>query len=204
MDYEAGRWSLTSNALQDGRGWQIETKVSGPISTDDLEDLLVVLQSALGYEPCQKCEIAHRPDRHIDLYNKWLRSLANYDNLLKRNKVDISQAQFDIARKILTELLFLIDNIEAVIKSSDGLSLEEQKILRSSLDSVMQKNDLVPIFPQMAPTNTYNPEWHQAIEMLKDDVLETVIVPVIQGYMWKDKVLRVAQVRILTPNKTEG
>jgi molecular chaperone GrpE (heat shock protein) len=34
-------------------------------------------------------------------------------------------------------------------------------------------------------------------------VVATTVVPLMQGYLWKDKLLRVAQVRIVTPKAAE-
>lgn len=227
--YQNGKWTISR--LDDGR-WQLEELIktedqlgalvlSTNLSNEDLLALLQAAEAALGKEPCSKCQTAHAPGGpHHAVFEKWVRSLADYDNLLKRNKVDMSQAQFEASKKILVELLPMMDNIRAVFtslqqhaKQCDGvcdcvdcvpcqakaLSADEARIIESSLENMLQKNEVVELFPEMKPLPDYDPEYHQAIEIVEGDV--SMVIPLMQGYLWRGKLLRTAQVRIVQPRK---
>lgn len=213
--HQNGKWAITQ--LPEG-GWQLEEQIrhedqlgasilSSNLTAEDLLALTIACQSALGYENCSKCEVFHPANKHVTAYERWIRSLADYDNLLKRNKTDLHQAQFDASKKIITELLMLIDNIDAILnavatrESGDHITAEEQQILRNSAEAVLTKNEVSPMFPGMKPLVEYDPEKHQAIEMVEGDVETTQVVPLFQGYDWRNRVLRTAQVRIVQPKK---
>jgi len=231
--YQNGKWTISR--LLNGR-WQLEELIktedqlgalilSTNLSNEDLLTLQQAAESALGREPCAKCQTTHPLDGpHHPVFEKWVRSLADYDNLLKRNSRDLSQAQYEASKKILVELLPMMDNIRTVFtalqhggvqrtKQCDGicdcvdctlcqgkdLSPEEARIIESSLDNMLQKNEVVALFPGMKPLPDYNPEYHQAIEIMEDDVPSSRVVPLMQGYLWRGKLLRTAQVKIVQP-----
>ena len=229
--FQNGKWTISR--LADGR-WQLEELIktedqlgalvlSTNLSNEDLLGLQQAIEAALGKEPCAKCLVPHIPNGpHHTIFDKWVRSLADYDNLLRRNKVDMAQAQYESSKKILSELLPLMDNIRAVFsalqqrgKQCDGicdcvdcapchaqaLSSDETRIIESSLEGMLQKNEVTELFPEMKPLSEYNPEHHQAIEIVEGDVVTTTVVPLMQGYLWRGKLLRTAQVRIVQPRK---
>jgi molecular chaperone GrpE len=207
--YQNGKWTIS--LLADGR-WQLEELIktedqlgalvlSTNLSDEDLQVLQQTIDSALDKESCTKCQSSHAPDEpHHPAFEKWVRSLADYDNLLKRNKIDMAQAQFEASRKILNELLPMMDNIRAVVVAAkNALPEQEIGIVESSLEAMLQKNEVTALFPEMRPLEDYNPEFHQAIEIVEDDVPTTMVVPLMQGYLWRGKLLRTAQVRIVQP-----
>jgi len=231
--HQNGKWTISR--LADGR-WQLEELIktedqlgalvlSTNLANDDLQALQQSIESALDKELCAKCQTNHLSGGpHHPVFEKWVRSLADYDNLLKRNKVDMAQAQYEASKKILVELLPMMDNIRAVFtglqrraKQCDGicdcvdcvpcqtkaLSLEEARIIESSLDTMLQKNEVVALFPDMKPLPGYDPEYHQAIEITEDDVTATMVVPLMQGYLWRGKLLRTAQVKIVQPRNVK-
>jgi molecular chaperone GrpE len=207
--YQNGKWTVS--LLADGR-WQLEELIktedqlgalvlSTNLSDGDLQALQQTIDSALGKEVCTKCQSTHALDEpHHPAFEKWVRSLADYDNLLKRNKIDMAQAQFEASRKILNELLPMMDNIRAVVVAAkNALPEQEIRIVESSLEAMLQKNEVTAMFPEMQPLAEYDPEFHQAIEIMEEDVPTTMVVPLMQGYLWRGKLLRTAQVRIVQP-----
>jgi len=212
--HQNGRWTITQ--LPSGQ-WQLEELfqvedqmgvqvLSSNLANDDLLQLKLTIDAVLGNEECLKCGTKHPiNENHHPLLDKWLRSLADYDNLLKRNKQDLLLTQLDVTRKILSEVLLLVDNIRTVVDratlTNDHyiLSQEELQIIRSAAAEMLRKNEITEIFPNMTPLVEYDADKHQAIEMTEGDVTTTTVIPLLQGYMWRDKVLRVAQVKILTP-----
>jgi molecular chaperone GrpE (heat shock protein) len=215
--HQNGKWTFTR--LPDGK-WQLEEQfqhedqlgasiLSSNLGPEDLLALRNAADAALGNAPCAKCDFWHPSDGpHHPLFDRWMRSLADHDNLIRRNKLDMQQSQYDISKKLLTDFLLTVDNIRAVIAGSQfrnpyedfvDLSKDEVGLIQSSIDDLLQKTEVVPLFPGMRPVAEYNPEHHQAVEMSEDAVEATTVVPLMQGYLWKDKLLRVAQVRIVTP-----
>jgi len=223
--HQHGKWTLTR--LPADR-WQLEEQfqhedqlgasiLSSNLSAEDLLALRTAADGALGNLDCSRCQTAHPAEsQHHPLFDKWMRALADHENSLRRNKLDMQQAQYDISRKLLTELLLTVDSVKAVIAGSQfrntyadyiDLSKEEVKLMLSSIEDLLQKTEVTELFPGMLSTTEYNPEYHQAVEMSEGDVSSTTVVPLLQGYLWKDKLLRVAQVKILqprTPEKTDA
>jgi len=219
--HQNGKWTITR--LPDGK-WQLEEQfqyedqlgasiLSSNLSSEDLLALRNAADSALGNVACAKCNIPHPPENgHHPLFDKWMRSLADYENLIRRNKLDLQQTQYDTSRKLLTEILLLVDAVKAVIAGSQfrkpnedfiDLSRDEVRLIQASIEDLLQKTEITPLFPEMRSVTEYNPEHHQAVEMSEGDVVATTVVPLMQGYLWKDKLLRVAQVRIVTPKAAE-
>lgn len=125
---------------------------------------------------------------------KYLRALADYQNLEKRKHEEISQVRRYAGEHILTGLFPIIDTIEKAQKhlNDPGLLLV-LKELNAFLDSQSVKK-LDPL------GKAFNPHEMECIEVVEGDnnIVTDVVRP---GYMIHDKIVQVAKVKVGKQNK---
>lgn len=132
--------------------------------------------------------------------NRYLRLRADYDNTLRRNKLDREAAQKFRAQSLLTELLPVLDNLERALQvevtSEEAQSLYKgvEMVQRQFLDAVA-KEGLEVI---AAEGEVFDPNFHQAVMQEQDADKESGIVlrELQKGYKLKDRVLRPAMVSV--------
>lgn len=133
-------------------------------------------------------------------YQRYLRTQADFDNFRRRSRQEKEEFAKYAAAKLIEELLPVIDNFDRALAVSkdnrdfDGLYKGVDMIYRQ-MDQVLVQEGLQPIESVGKP---FNPEYHQAVmQVQSDEYEEGIVVEELQkGYMIKDKVLRVAMVKV--------
>jgi molecular chaperone GrpE len=125
-----------------------------------------------------------------------LRERAELDNQRKRLARDVDQARRFANEKLLSQLLPVLDSLDAgLIAASaetgplkDGLELTLRQLLKVGMD-----NGMVQVDPQ---GQAFDPEWHQAISQIASPgTAPGTVVQVFQkGYALNDRLLRPALV----------
>ena len=125
-----------------------------------------------------------------------LRERAELDNQRKRLARDVDQARRFANEKLLSQLLPVLDSLEAGLLAAtaetgplkDGLELTLRQLLKVGAD-----NGMVQLDPVGVP---FDPEWHQAISQVPaPDAAPGAVVQVFQkGYSLNDRLLRPALV----------
>ena len=125
-----------------------------------------------------------------------LRERAELDNQRKRLARDVDQARRFANEKLLSQLLPVLDSLEAGLLAAsaetgplkDGLELTLRQLLKVGADNGMTQLD-----PAGA---AFDPEWHQAISQVPaPDAAPGTVVQVFQkGYSLNDRLLRPALV----------
>ena len=131
-----------------------------------------------------------------DLREEALRERAELDNQRKRLARDLDQARRFANEKLLSQLLPVLDSLEAGLQAAsaesgplkDGLELTLRQLLKVGAD-----NGMVQLDPIGA---AFTPEWHQAISQVPaPDAEPGSVVQVFQkGYSLNDRLLRPALV----------
>lgn len=129
---------------------------------------------------------------------KFLRTLAEYDNYRKRSIKEKEQAYGDSKAAVLTELLPVLDNFERAASNKEA-SLEDYQ---KGIDMIVnQFNDIlkkagVEAFGEKG--DEFDPNIHSAVMHIDDEnEKENVIVDVFsKGYKLGDRVLRAAVVKV--------
>ena len=129
---------------------------------------------------------------------KFLRTLAEYDNYRKRSIKEREQAYGDSKAAVLTELLPVLDNFERAASNKEA-SLEDYQ---KGIDMIFnQFNDIrkkagVEAFGEKG--DEFDPNIHSAVMHIDDEnEKENVIVDVFsKGYKLGDRVLRAAVVKV--------
>lgn len=135
-------------------------------------------------------------------WNNYLRSVAELDNLRKRNTREIENARKFGIERFVAAILPVRDSIEAGLKvaiKADPATLDisallegEQATLRL-LDQALESAGIEEIDPEGEP---FDPERHEAMSMLPSPTAEpgSVIAVVQKGYVLHERVVRPARV----------
>ncbi len=130
--------------------------------------------------------------------DKYLRTVAEFDNYKKRRGKEIIDIIDRANEQFCLEILPVIDDFERSLNSDtkrksykslkQGIDLIYQKLI-----SVLKKQGVEPI---ESIDQKFNPELHEAIMQIDDKEKQSNIVinEVLKGYLLKDKVLRYSQV----------
>ena len=132
--------------------------------------------------------------------NRYLRLRADYDNTLRRQKLDREAAEKYRAQSLLIELLPVLDNLERALQvevtSEDAVSLRKgvEMVQRQFIDAAAKEGlEVIP-----AEGEVFDPNFHQAVMQEQDAEKESGIVlrELQKGYKLKDRVLRPAMVSV--------
>lgn len=125
---------------------------------------------------------------------KYMRALADYQNLEKRTTERVSEVRQYAAEVILARLLPIIDTFGKVNEhlKDEGLTLAYKELLSVLTEQGVERIDV--------QGKEFDPTEMDCIEVVdgKDD---TVVEEVLAGYRFRGKVLRVARVKV---GKSQG
>jgi molecular chaperone GrpE len=130
-------------------------------------------------------------------WNKYLRIVAEMDNLRKRHARDLENARRYGVEGLATELLTVADSLEMAletgVKAPAESLLEGGKATLKQLQSAMEKFGITVLSPEGEP---FDPEVHEALTMQESDTAEpdTVLTVVQRGYQLNGRLLRPARV----------
>lgn len=124
-----------------------------------------------------------------DWKNKYLRALADYQNLEKRKSEEIGEVRKFAGEIILTKLLPIVDTFERAQQHLDdpGLSLALKELDVFLADLGVKKLE--------TRGKAFNPHEMECIEVMSGDD-NIVIEETLPGYTLHGKVIRVAQVKV--------
>ena len=141
--------------------------------------------------------------QELNLMNEKVLRLSAETQNFKRRKEEETAVMLKYANEdIVRELLPIVDNFERAIKLDDNdLSDEVSKFLSGfkmmygNIVSILNANEVKEID---ADGVTFDPTYHQAVLTEKDATKPSgVVLEVLQkGYMYKDKVIRPAMVKV--------
>ncbi len=127
-----------------------------------------------------------------------LRARAELDNFQKRTEKQLVQAQLYSTEKLSSELLIIMDSLEAAekIAKSPNLKIEDliegNTLLLKTAKEVFGKLNIEEINPL---NDKFDPDFHQAMATKDADLEENTVLEVMQkGYKLNSKLLRPALV----------
>ncbi len=121
--------------------------------------------------------------------SKYLRALADYQNLDRRSREETNEVRKFAAEVILGRLLPVVDTIR---KAKDHLKDPGLDLAYKELVAVLEEQGAEPM---IVVNKAFNPHEMECIEVVegKDNM---VIEEVLPGYLFRGKILRVAQVKV--------
>ena len=130
--------------------------------------------------------------------DKYLRTLAEYDNFRKRTQTERANIYGNAVSDTLSGLLPIIDNLQIAQKYSGGDAEKIAEGVNMILSKLPETLDRLGVKAFGEVGEKFDPNLHNAV-MHEDDETkgENEIVDVLQcGYMYGEKVLRYAMVKV--------
>lgn len=124
-----------------------------------------------------------------DWKDKYIRAVADYQNLEKRSRDQVQEARLYASEIVMGRLLPVVDTfakVQAHIKDV-GFDLAYKQLLAVLEEQGVEKMTVVG-----KPFNPHEMECIEVVEGQSDIVIEETLA----GYMFRNKVLRVAQVKV--------
>ena len=136
-----------------------------------------------------------------DLKDKWLRSVAEFENYRKRTLKERAELILNGGEKVITAILPIIDDRERAIEN--GAKTDDPEVLREGMSLIHQKFMKTLEAQGVSKIETENADFdtdvHEAVAMVPgmgDDKKGKVIDCLQQGYKLNDKVIRHAKVAV--------
>lgn len=170
-----------------------EAKVNGDRTPEPATESMPSLEQLL-----KKAELD--AEEHHDA---WLRAKADAENIRKRAQIDIASAHKYAVENFSTELLAVMDSLEAAL-AVENATVENFKsgmeLTLKQLTTVFEKFNIKVINPEGAK---FDPHLHQAMCTVNSDLAPNTVVQVMQkGYVLNDRVIRPALVSVSKAGET--
>lgn len=141
--------------------------------------------------------------------DKYLRLLAESDNLRKRMQKEKQEAISFAVENLLAEILSPIDNFENALKMTEKLSQEMRTWAQGFLMILGQFKEVLGthgVTSFHSEGELFDPHLHYAIEteIVSDKPVGTILQEFIKGYRNKDRVIRPAQVKVAAAPESEN
>ena len=136
-----------------------------------------------------------------DLKDKWLRSVAEFENYRKRTLKERAELILNGGEKFITSILPVLDDMERAIEN--GSKTDDPEVLREGMTLIYQKFMKTLETQGVSKIDTVDADFdtdvHEALAMVPgmgDDKKGKVIDCLQQGYKLNDKVIRHAKVAV--------
>jgi molecular chaperone GrpE len=145
-------------------------------------------------------EVANKDKEITELRDKYLRALADTDNIRKRMRQQNEETVRHQRESLLRDLLPITDNLERAVEAARGGGngkpiLEGVELVLRSLLDFLRSNGVVARDSVGQP---FDPQFHEAVDHVESDEHppNTVINEFHRGYQVGDRVLRPARVSV--------
>lgn len=138
-------------------------------------------------------------EKYDEVYDKYLRVLAEYDNYKKRTQKEKDEMYSLAVAETLEKLLPVADNLDRAISALDETEHSEfsegVKMVSKQFFEILAKMGVVEI---EALGTQFDPNIHNAVMHVDDDEYDAnvVIEQFMKGYKYKEKVIRHSMVKV--------
>lgn len=130
--------------------------------------------------------------------NKWMRSVAEFDNYKKRNAKIWQEAFNEGASSVVLKILPVGDNLDwALSIGLDEKTEEGIKSIKKKYDETLSAMGIEEINPTGKEFNPNEAEAVMQVEAQEGEVSDTVKQVLQKGYRMKDKIIRYAKVSVI-------
>lgn len=148
-----------------------------------------------------ECEWEHLKKEAHEFKDKYLRSIAESENLRKRLHKERHDMTQMAVQSVVVDFLNPIDHMENALSYTDNMSDEVKnwaigfKMILNQFKEVLANNDVHPFKSLGTP---FDPHQHEAVEMIEtQDVSPGLVMEEnIKGYKMGSKVIRPARVKV--------
>lgn len=132
------------------------------------------------------------------LNDRYMRTLAEYDNFRKRSQKDIESRVAYTKTDLLSKILPVVDNFERAAFNADADFDGYKKGIEMTVNQFLEILKSMGVESFGAPGETFDPNFHNGVMHIEDDSFgENEIVDVfMKGYKIGDKIIRPATVKV--------
>jgi molecular chaperone GrpE len=149
----------------------------------------------------EKTPLEKAQDEIEELKDKWLRSVAEFENYRKRTLKERAELILNGGEKVITAILPILDDMERAIEN--GEKTDDPAVLREGMELIHQKFMKTLEGQGVSKIETedadFDTDVHEAVAMVPgmgDDKKGKVIDCLQKGYKLNDKVIRHAKVAV--------
>jgi molecular chaperone GrpE len=185
-------WKLYGRP-SDGAGAPPETT-----SADDAADAVTRLEA----------DLAASKKENAELQDRFLRKAAEFENYRKRIERERTENTITAKSSVLLEILPVVDACERALSSFSGVEENESiaryregvELLYKKLGDALAR---IGVMPLEALGTKFDPHLHEALSREETDEQEenTVLEVLRRGYLFKERLLRPAQVKVAARSK---
>jgi len=193
---------------ESGAEWSLghdEHRPAPPASNDPTQRPIELSPDDQAEEPSAEVaalheQIANKDKEIAELKDKYLRALADTDNIRKRMRQQSEDAIRVQRENLLRDLLPITDNLERAVEAArgggNGKPIVEgvEMVLRSLLDFLRSNG----VSPRESVGRPFDPQFHEAVDHVEsgEHPPNTVISEFHRGYQVGERVLRPARVAV--------
>lgn len=161
------------------------------------EELLARLSEKSEQLQEMRRELAQKSNEIKELKDKWLRSVAEFENYRKRSHKEWELLKQHSKTEVILEILSVVDDFERAFAVVEGSGEDEFvqgiRLIHNNLMQVLTKLGVSEAEAQGVP---FDPRYHEAISQVESDTAESgsVVEVVEKGYLFDDTVIRPAKV----------
>ncbi|PIU36564.1 nucleotide exchange factor GrpE [Candidatus Roizmanbacteria bacterium CG06_land_8_20_14_3_00_34_14] len=166
----------------DNKKIKTDTKKTEKQNQDDLTKKLETEKLQL--------EIVELKKQVDEFKNKYLRAIADYQNLEKR----VGDERFELMKmankNLLIKILPFLDNLEKaeLFVNDEGLKISKDHFMQILKEAGLVEMDLM--------NKDFDPVYAEAIDIVEGKEDNKIVEVLKKGYMFEDKIIRVAQVKV--------
>jgi molecular chaperone GrpE len=191
--------------MQEPQDRQISLETTGRTNESSLEEDAENKSAELAAETMPSLEQLLKKAEldAVEHHDAWLRAKADAENIRKRAQVDIASAHKSAIENFSTELLAVMDSLEAAL-AVESATVENFKsgmeLTLKQLAAAFNKFNIKAIEPV---GEKFDPHQHQAMCAIDSDSAPNTVVQVMQkGYLLNDRVIRPALVGVSKAKET--
>lgn len=147
-------------------------------------------------ETCETAEEDGFKKQYDELYDKHLRTLAEYENYKRRTQKEKDETYVNAQADTVSKLLPVLDNLERALATEEASPFKDgiEMIVKQLLET-LEKMGVTEI---EAVGKEFDPNLHSAVMHIEDEELGANIIAeeFQKGYMLKDKVIRYSMVKV--------
>lgn len=146
-----------------------------------------------------EAKMAELEQKAADYLDKYQRCLAEFDNFRKRTSKEKASMYDDGVRDTVEKLLAVVDNLERAVAVQEGKDAEDAffKGVQMTLKQFQEILHGMGV-EETKPGEKFDPNFHAAVAHEDDDAYgeNEIILEMLKGYKYKDKVIRHSMVKV--------
>ena len=178
-----------------------ETVVEETVETTESVEAEVVEEGEVEIVDEKDEKIAALEQQAADNLDKYQRCLAEFDNFRKRTVKEKGSMYDDGVRSTVEKLLMVIDNLERAVMVQEGKVDENDAFFKGVKMTLTQFQDVlrgIGVEEIKAVGEKFDPNLHAAVAHEDNEEYgeNEVVLEMLKGYMYKEKVIRHSMVKV--------